>query len=103
MPPQSDNKIVIRQGEKVYILKTPKGCYLRTQDKKYIALRNKSIEEKFMISNGLMPEKHQTPTNYTNNQIENFSLEFNDKNINNGQLQDQIDFSSNVFPASQLN
>jgi hypothetical protein len=45
---QQDNRIVIRPGEKVYILKTPKGCYLRTQDKRYIALGNRSLEESFM-------------------------------------------------------
>ena len=30
----NEGQIVIQPGEKVYILKTPKGCYLRTQDKK---------------------------------------------------------------------
>ena len=70
----SDNKIVIRKGEKVYILKTPKGCYLRTQDKKYIALRNKALEESFMIANAtqlVVPDQNQATTssslNYNSN------------------------------------
>ncbi|RMZ96326.1 helicase ARIP4-like isoform X1 [Brachionus plicatilis] len=37
--------VSIQPGEKVYILKTPKGCYLRTPDKRYIALRSKSVED----------------------------------------------------------
>jgi len=43
--PVDQQQIVIQPGEKVFILKTSKGCYLRTQDKKYIALRNKSALE----------------------------------------------------------
>ncbi len=62
--------IVIQPGEKVYILKTPKGVYLRTPDKKYIALRDKSLEDSFMpvisspiTSQNVLRNQHESFTN----------------------------------------
>lgn len=44
-PSQPAQSIVIQPGEKVFILKTPRGCYLRTPDKRYVALRSRSLED----------------------------------------------------------
>lgn len=46
-----EQSILIQPGEKVFIFKTPKGCFLRTPDKRYIALKNKSLEESIMGPN----------------------------------------------------
>nr|QNH68104.1 RAD54L2 [Brachionus koreanus] len=60
--------ISIQPGEKVYILKTLKGCYLRTPDKRYIALRNKSVEDSINFGE---PNQSQHFYNFESNQ--NFS------------------------------
>lgn len=114
---QSDdrNKIVIQKGEKVYILKTPKGCYLRTQDKKYIALRNKMLEDSFMLASTPPPnvDKNQTasylPTNNQNFEEDPFksNVAMNDNikidNANStSQLSVQNDLPTQVF-TSQVN
>ncbi len=105
------NKIVIQPGEKVYILKTPKGCYLRTQDKKYIALRNKSLEDSFMLGNASqnLSEKNQQTTSFSSNYQINFeqtpcfnpyTLEQpNNTNTAPSQSHAQLDFSSNMLSS----
>jgi hypothetical protein len=55
--------IIIQSGQTVFLLQTPKGCYLRTADKKYIALRGQTFEE--LLTNNI--EKS------TNNDINNQS------------------------------
>jgi hypothetical protein len=61
--PTSENdperSITIQPGEKVFILKTPKGVYMRTPDKKYIALRDKSLEDSFMPPESNIPSTSQ--------------------------------------------
>ena len=44
-PNEMSSGLVIPAGEQVVFLKTPKGCYLRTSDGKYIAIRNRSLLE----------------------------------------------------------
>ena len=60
--------ISIQPGEKVYILKTLKGCYLRTPDKRYIALRSKSVEESINFG-----ELNQTQPYFNCETNQNFS------------------------------
>jgi hypothetical protein len=115
---EKNSKIVIQKGEKVYILKTPKGCYLRTQDKKYIALRNKSLEESFMLGNSnnnnspqIIPQDkcQQETSSYASangqnfEQTPNYSSYYNgNSNNNNNNITSQaqvaqLDLSSNML------
>lgn len=61
---QQQSTIQIQPGEKVYVLKTPRGCYLRTPDKKYVALRSHSLEESIMQAQPLQVHQiqHQSQT-----------------------------------------
>ena len=108
--PTSNNdlqNILIQPGEKVYLLKTPKGCYLRTPDKRYIALRNKSIEDSIMFgdSNNLIScqdnqQFQQYPTqesqvyDYSNHQNMNYYYQQmpvqNNGTMDNGYMQPYV-------------
>lgn len=59
-PNQEPQSIVIQEGEKVFILKTPLGCYLRTPDKRYMALRSRSLEDSIWHSSGNHQQQQQT-------------------------------------------
>ena len=78
--------IVIQPGEKVYIFKTQKGCYLRTQDKKFIALRNKTAEDcvaSLTFQSQQEIQQHQQPhQQFENQQLSNMSNFASNNNFN---------------------
>jgi hypothetical protein len=109
---EKNSKIVIQKGEKVYILKTPKGCYLRTQDKKYIALRNKSLEESFMLGNSnnnspqIIPQEASSYASANGQNFEqtpNYNSYYNgNSNNNNNNITSQAQVAQLDLPSNML-
>ncbi|CAF0904925.1 unnamed protein product [Brachionus calyciflorus] len=117
--PTSNNdlqNVIIQPGEKVYILKTPRGCYLRTPDKRYIALRNKSLEDSINfgdLNNQANNQYQNQVNNYGVNNGMNFSYQNSDffqpqnqqQQVQNFQFTDasqynQLMYSNQIYPMS---
>ena len=82
--------IIIQSGQTVFLLQTPKGCYLRTADKKYIALRGQTFEE--LLTNNIEKSTNSNNINqssliYPNTLQNDPSNQFNNDNQNQNQNQ----------------
>ncbi len=102
---QLNNSIVIQPGQTVFLLQTPKGCYLRTADKKYIALRGQTFEDLFTngfekLSTNILNNNDSSMTSQTN-ENSNFP-NVSDTGLNSMNCTNKIDYYKTVDNQSNI-